>query len=95
VLKLKTHGKKKHCSHEVHSVAEQMPIVNFVLAGSLQVRCKDMPAGQIGIGQTIIFVPCGFFFLLSSSFFPRLISTVGDWILPYMVWPWCKFRMQV
>jgi len=72
-----------------------MPIVNFVLAGSLQVRCKDMPAGQIGIGQTIIFVPCGFFFLLSSSFFPRLISTVGDWILPYMVWPWCKFRMQV
>jgi len=29
-------------------------------------------------------------FLLSSSFFPRLISAVGDWmptILPHMVWP--------
>ena len=27
---------------------------------------------------------------LSSSFFPRLISDVGDWmstILPHMVWP--------
>jgi len=38
-------------------------------------------------GQTIIFLPCGFFFLL---FFPRLISAVGDWmstILPHMVWP--------
>ena len=32
------------------------------------------------------------------SFFPRLISAVGDWmsaILPHMVWPYCKFRMQV
>jgi len=41
-----------------------------------------------GIGQTIIFLPCGFFFL--SSFFPRLISAVGDWmsaVLPHMVWP--------
>ena len=37
-------------------------------------------------------------FFLSSSFFPRLISAVGDWmstILSHMVWPWCKFRMQV
>jgi len=35
-------------------------------------------------GQTIIFLPCGFFFL--SSFFPRLISAVADWmsaILPH------------
>ena len=34
----------------------------------------------------IIFLPCGFY--LSSSFFPRLISAVGDWmstILPHMV----------
>jgi len=34
----------------------------------------------------------------SSSFFPRLISAVGDWmstILPHMVWPLCKFRTQV
>ena len=30
--------------------------------------------------------------------FPRLISEVGDWmstILPHIVWPKCKFRMQV
>jgi len=43
-----------------------------------------------GIGQTIIFSSCGYFCLLSSSFFPRLISAVGDWmstILPHMVWP--------
>jgi len=42
-----------------------------------------------GIGQTIIFLPCRFFFL-SSFFFPRLISAVGDWmfaILPHTVWP--------
>jgi len=41
------------------------------------------------IGQAIIFLSCGFFFLLSSSFFPRLISAVGDWmstILPHMVY---------
>ena len=40
------------------------------------------------IGHTIIFSSCGFFLLL--SFFPRLISAVGDWmyaILPHMVWP--------
>ena len=40
-----------------------------------------------GIGQTIIFLPCGFYLL---SFFPCLISAVGDWmsaILPHMVWP--------
>jgi len=40
------------------------------------------------IGQTIIFLPCGFYLL--SSFFPRLISAVGGWmstILPHMVWP--------
>jgi len=43
-----------------------------------------------GIGQTIIFSSC--FFLLSSSsssFFPRLISAVGNWmftILWHMMW---------
>jgi len=39
-----------------------------------------------GIGHTIIFLPCGFFFLLS---FPPLISAVADWMsakLPHMVW---------
>ena len=43
-----------------------------------------------GIGQTIMFLPCGYFFLSSSSFLPRLISAVADWmsaILPHMVWP--------
>ena len=44
-----------------------------------------------GIGQAIIFLPCGFFFylLLLLSFFPRLISAVADWmsaILAHMVW---------
>jgi len=48
---------------------------------------------------------CGYyifvlFALLSSSFFPRLISAVADWmstILLHMVlvWPYCKFTMQV
>ena len=36
--------------------------------------------------------------VISSIFFPRLISAVGDWmsaILPHMVWPSCEFRMQV
>ena len=45
----------------------------------------------------IIFLPCGFFYFL-SSFFPHLISVVAEWmstILLHMVWPKCKFRMQV
>ena len=39
------------------------------------------------IRQTIIFLPFDFYL---SSFFPRLISAVGDWmsaILPHMVSP--------
>jgi len=44
-----------------------------------------------GIGQAIIFLPCGFFLLLILlSFFPRLISAAADWmstILLHMVWP--------
>jgi len=35
-----------------------------------------------------IFLPRGFYLLLSSSFFPRLISAVADWmstILAHMV----------
>ena len=34
----------------------------------------------------------------SSIFFPRLISAAAQWmstILAHMVWPYCKFRMQV
>ena len=47
-----------------------------------------MVALPYGIGQTIIFLPCGFFFL--CFFFPHLISAVADWmsaILAHMVWP--------
>ena len=43
-----------------------------------------------GIGQAIIFLRCGFVYLLLSFFFPRLISAVADWmstILTHMVWP--------
>jgi len=39
------------------------------------------------IGQTIIFLPCGFF---PSMFFPRLISVATEWmstILLHMAWP--------
>jgi len=38
----------------------------------------------------IIFSSCGFFYRLSSSLFPRLISAVADWMstnLAHMVWP--------
>jgi len=42
-------------------------------------------------GQTIIFLLCDFYLLsLGLSFFPRLISAVGDWmstLLPHMMWP--------
>ena len=46
------------------------------------------------IGQTIYI----FILFLLLSFFPRLISAVGDWmftILRHMVWPQCEFRTQV
>ena len=43
-----------------------------------------MPCGFLwspyGIGQTIIFSFCGFYVLLSSIFFPRLISAAAHWI---------------
>ena len=48
------------------------------------------------IGQVIVFSSCSLF-SLSSFFFPRLFSADGNWmstILPHMVWPYCKFRMQ-
>ena len=38
------------------------------------------------------------FLLLSSFFFPRLISAVAKWmstVLLHIVWPYCEFRMQV
>ena len=51
------------------------------------------------IGQTIIFLPCDFFLsiYLLLSFFPRLISAVGDWIstiLLHMAWPNLECRSE-
>jgi len=52
-------------------------------------------------GHAIIFVPCCFFYFLSSFFlsyfFPRLISAVGDWmcaILAHMVWLSASLRCR-
>ena len=48
-------------------------------------------APPYGIGQAIIFLPCGLYLLLLSFFFfPRLFSAVGNWmstILLRVVWP--------
>ena len=56
----------------------------------------------IVIGRPLYFCPVVssiFFFCLPLlSFFPRLILAVADCmstILPHMMWPWCRFRMQV
>jgi len=38
-----------------------------------------------GIGQTIIFSSCFFLSSSSSSFFPRLISAVGDWMFTILL----------
>jgi len=51
------------------------------------------------IREAIIFLPCEAVISIfpSSSFFPRLISPVADWmstILPHIVWQ-CEFRMHV
>jgi len=58
------------------------------ISGTIERYCQFLWP-PYGIGQAIIFSSCGYFFFL-SSFFPRLISAVGDWmstILPHMVWP--------
>jgi len=37
-----------------------------------------------------------YIFAVVSSFFPRLISAIGDWmspIPPHMVWPYCCRRL--
>jgi len=43
----------------------------------------------------LYFCPVISFYLI--SFFPRLISAAAGWMstIPYMVWYWCEFRMQV
>ena len=48
-----------------------------------QVEAMDFLWPPYVIGQTIIFLPCGFFLLSSiylSSFFPRLISAAAGWM---------------
>ena len=76
----------------------------YVMTGSIYssinfVVIKALLWSPYRIGQTIIFSSCGFF--LSSIyllFFPRLISVAAHWlstILWHMMWPQCKFRMQV
>ena len=42
------------------------------------------------IGQAIIFSSCGFFLLLLSSFFPRLISAVADWMSTILLHTVCR-----
>ena len=62
----------------------------FCLTGPISLRLDSFLWLFCVIGQAIIFLPCGFYFLLLSVFFPRLISAVRDWvstILPHMVWP--------
>ena len=62
-------------------------IVNLVIGYVTSCRIFLWP--PYVIGADIIFLPCDFY-LLSSFFFSRLISAVGDWmstILLHMVWP--------
>jgi len=67
--------------------------VNISLKHAASVLVLDMHTGAFlwppcVADVDIIFLPCGFY--LSSSFFPRLISAVADWmstILPHMMWP--------
>jgi len=58
----------------------------FVCLSVMLLNVMDCaPHFAYGIGQTILFSSCGFFFFL---FFPLLISAVADWIsaiLPEMV----------
>jgi len=61
---------------------------------SIGVCCMIMAVLSSRCGHYIF----ALWFLLSSSFFPCLISAVADWmstILAHMVWPQCKFRMHV
>jgi len=77
-------------------LANIIEIFTTEFRGYLYIVCKNLWKFNVKIvflwppyviGPAIIFLPCGFFFLL---FFPHLISAVGDWtstILPHMVWP--------
>jgi len=85
VLSTHQHNVQLHRLHVLHNSSTHQQASAFVMA-ALWNR-----AGHY------IFI-LWFLLLSSSSFFHRRISAVADWmstILPHMVWPWCKFRMQV
>jgi len=58
---------------------------------SKMLRDNDDEGSRLADFGTLYFRPVvSSFFLLLSSFFPRLISAVEDWmstILPHMMWP--------
>jgi len=77
-----------HCAKETSEAHAQSP--GMYGRTCLQLSAYCLLWSPYVIGQTIIFLPCDFFVLLSFSFFPRLISAAVDWmstILPHMVWP--------
>ena len=62
----------------------------FAIQMFLPYKCfKPLVWPPYGIRQAIIFLPCGFFVL--SSFFPRLISAVAEW----MSTTWCGFSANL
>jgi len=76
-------------------VWEWCTMIHMHMWAVLEVECCLWP--PCVADADIIFSSGGFFFFC-LLFFPRLISTVTDWmstILPHMVWPSCKFRMHV
>jgi len=87
----------------VLSLATEFLVCLCLIMAALRSRCAHYIFvlylwPPYGIGQAIIFLPCGFFFYLFIFFFPRLFLAVADWmstILPHKVWPKCEFRMQV
>jgi len=77
-------------SQQIH---RKLRLVRLLKKKDFTIKCQRVSScilwSPYVIGQTIIFSSC-FFPLSSSSFFPRLISAVGDWmftILWHMVWP--------
>ena len=73
-------------------------LLQSTLAGWLIRCCFFFLWVPYATGQAIIFLPCGFFFVLLLSFFAHLFSAVPDWmstILPHIIWPYCEFRIQV
>jgi len=79
--------------HKFNSICQVVPM-NRASAAAMRpmLNCFDylLLWPPYGIGQAIIFLPCGFFLSFFLSSFHRLISAAADWmstILPHMVWP--------